>query len=633
MSTKILSGKLCFFTWASLLVMLSSRASAQLVTGDQADVLYRSIKSLEAYFPTPPAFDTLTVVILDARTGRTSGAGTFPRLPFPWLARTAPPKPVNAKIGDKTANADLTPLEFDADRVPEITINAIDVGVRFVVENATTPFSVVVNGTKVVPSAGQTAVMVNIKDAKQVDWSIQYGTRRAFGTFTVRRSPWPLAGAFTIPALPVAILYEPPMDHAKQNKTMMTGQSQVGTSVTTSFSSVDHGGKQAMPTGFEDVEAFKADARMVSDGLGVVVQAGGMAANASGDPVAMTAAKTAQQVSDGLKKVVGALDDLLGKASASQQIDRTSLHEHRLDISSGTSVGDVTNAFLGPGLGDNITYLRDVRFVYLGAGDKFAVTPVGYRREVSRSVAQLRSDLDSIQNKAGGNSAALDTLRGPNSGLTRKSIEALLTIDPFVAGGQAASLDPKRFLSEEEFEVNGKCRDETVWQSTSQADKDGSITTTSYVEDLQKGMLAFLGLGVTESVHINNATTESSSTERTKGHTQSAGLHLCADATEDYAVDIFYDRVYGTFAVRLAPTIVEPVISGTLVDANGVAKPHERIVVNAGGRQYVTFSDANGRYALRGANIPLGAATLTAAGHQQAVHLQRRALPTEVRVP
>ena len=137
---------------------------------------------------------------------------------------------------------------------------------------------------------------------------------------------------------------------------------------------------------------------------------------------------------------------------------------------------------------------------------------------------------------------------------SRDSLSALLALDPFVAGGPNAWLDPNRFVPADPARITASVGNDvyTVSHAVTATDRTASSQFTTLVTDQRAGWLAFAGIGVLSSAKISSSTT----------HTQSQDLSVIDTVTTSVAVyanpdrpvfDVFYDRVFGGFAFRQAP--------------------------------------------------------------------------------
>jgi len=91
------------------------------------------------------------------------------------------------------------------------------------------------NGVTVRASPGQRVISIDVKNATGVDWKITSRYRSFHDRLLLTRPPIVGAGVFTLPALPVAIIYEPPPDRLRRNSAKYTANQTVGATTRTTF--------------------------------------------------------------------------------------------------------------------------------------------------------------------------------------------------------------------------------------------------------------------------------------------------------------------------------------------------------------------------------------------------------------
>jgi len=177
---------------------------------------YRMVKGVENIFPIPAPTATVRVGSFDPATGIFEGlCSTTEWQPAdrehlkPWK-KTFPPS--------AQANGVNAILEFEI-------LNPAPAGTR-----------VTANGVTVRASPGQRVISIDVKNATRVDWKITSRYRSFHDRLLLTRPPIVGAGVFTLPALPVAIIYEPPPDRLRRNSAKYTANQTVGTTTRTTFS-------------------------------------------------------------------------------------------------------------------------------------------------------------------------------------------------------------------------------------------------------------------------------------------------------------------------------------------------------------------------------------------------------------
>ena len=147
---------------------------------------------------------------------------------------------------------------------------------------------------------------------------------------------------------------------------------------------------------------------------------------------------------------------------------------------------------------------------------------------------------------------------------------------------------------------------------------------TVETDDYSEGFWTAIGIGDPsfENKTVVTSTQHSSMGQTAQTSSAKAELHLFGDASGHYAVKVFYDKVFGTFAFKRGATS-QIVLTDILKDDLGHVVPNTPVVVTAGGHSFTTVTDAGGRFTLRSDDIPNGPATLTARGIQRALTVKR----------
>jgi hypothetical protein len=516
------------------------REELKIMTQQLMDQVYRQIKDLEGTFPIPRPATTIKVGTFYAATGNFTGMVS--------TAEWEPPDedhhhPVKVMVP------------------PVVEVNAVDVVLEFEVKNPPGGFTVTANGITASAPANQRTVSLNVKDATSVHWTVRSGNKSFSDGLVIERPPIVGAGAFTVAALPLAVVYEPPPDRQKRNKATYSVTKSVGTTISTSFSQEE---STTRPThsayrSLEDLQkSMKTFASVIEKAPKV--------------PHAAAIAKALQAIAGGL-----------GQVSATQTHGQTVAREDTLALLQmvGTII-DTGENHGGPAIGDIIYYVKNAKLVWLAPGGRLTLALLGYDAIGHIGVDFLKTHL--------GNTT--------QTGLDRDTGQALLNLDPFVAGGPEASLSPARFDLVKTYDVRGidGWHTEPFSQTITQVDRDATTNFTVKLEDYRKGWLSFLGLGVTEDKAVKTTVTHSSSTEATQTITTEVSVTFFGGADEVYSVEVYYDRVFGTFAFRNVSVRAKPVISGTVLNAAGRPLARELVSLTMGDKLFSTHTDKQGRF-------------------------------------
>ena len=85
---------------------------------------------------------------------------------------------------------------------------------------------------------------------------------------------------------------------------------------------------------------------------------------------------------------------------------------------------------------------------------------------------------------------------------------------------------------------------------------------------------------------------------------------LCAELDETYLLQVYVDRVFGTFAFQKRLGLTKPAVSGTVTSARGRPIAAEPVTLLIGGKSYVTYTDRNGAFRFYDKAIASGKASL-----------------------
>jgi hypothetical protein len=527
--------------------------------------VYNAIKALEAEFPIPQATATCVIGTFDAQLGHFTYAVPTETLNEP-LPRTGP---------------GAGPFMKPSPHLPPRTIAVVSV---LNAENVTLQFNVtnrqgrdfilsVPGHPDVHAPQGEDFVRLNVGQASGITgFTLTCGKR-----FT---SSGPIeinyrlvgVGVFTIPALPLSIVYAPPADQSKKNTASWSFSKSSGVSFTLDSS-------KTTSTQSHDVQ-FGA--------LGDLVSAIDTVAKELGD--------SHKDITGPLGKASAALSiipKLVGQTTITNQVSTTSDKKRVLSLTF-TEQQKVTTTpdAGGPGSGDLIYYLVNVRLCWVADNGTLHLALLGCdsNEVASISVGFLRN-------------------HGAQTGLSPAAIQSLLALDPFVAGGPQASLTLPRFkpATPPVLEVNAT----NDWQISesytfSQADTSTTQTNNVHVTDMQAGWLSILGIGPSKTETDTIACSFSSAIQTSVERTISDAANLFAGTDEIYSLEIYVDVIFGTLAFRSAPITATAKLAGTVHDTFNRPVPYAQVMLVNNGKQYLTRADAQGRYAFHSASIAPG---------------------------
>ena len=392
---------------------------------------------------------------------------------------------------------------------PAVTsIDAVNATLRFHVTNNNGLFRVTIDGKNYYPEGGLDYVDVDVSRAKTTSWTARAGIKNHSDELIIGRMDVDGVGAFEIAAWPIVMLYEPPTNNAETNEATFTKLSQrtsvtqIGQTQSESSSKAKFGTTQALSQGIQKLAGKLAKANPAFSVL----------ANA---------------------------DNLLGTVSTSV-IEGTSISSSQtFEFSHSDMLSMATSADLGPGRGDVIGFLENARLAWTMVNGDITVTLIDYGAVTYRSVYQLRADLLALR---GGGQASY-------SGLDEATLEQLLELDPFYTG-EEAPLDSPRFEYLETINIGGASITASLGYTHKTTDTQATTGYSGVVTDTQSGWLSVVGLGVSTDGKTTVKTSQSSSRSVTVGETVTSSFSLGAETEESYTVEAYYDRVFGTFALR-----------------------------------------------------------------------------------
>ena len=512
------------------LTLLAASAPALLAQGPSP---FQKLRAIEQTFPRV-ALDTVEVGTFDVSTGKFAGTVSTPAKRVCELGPNG--KPV---------------CSIEKEELPVLVARARKVDLLFRVVNAQGTITATANGTaaSAPPSAGSVVVPVTGNPAPgdtahsrwNVKWRVASSGKSYADSLIIDRMSFGL-GAFTIPVLPVAIIYDPPQDNLRENTETYASSVTYGTNVTLSLSS------QSGFTG-ETSTMFSPFVDFYS-GLKQTGQAASM----------IPALKAVGTV---LSTAASVLPQIFGTASATQQDATTQVSgsTHSLSIMTKQSY---KTARLGPGKGDVFVFYKNFHVAWLSrCCVPLLLTPLGADLLGSNTVGELKADLDSI--RTGRRSL------GMHSHLDSLSIQGLLALDPFVAGGNSAALSTQRFDSLTPSYSLSSLPVPFGWSITeTNTQRLGTTKLSQRLEKDDAGLLGPLGLGYgpDSSGTITASITQSNLTETSVQQAWNVDVLLGGPGLDTNVVNGFYDRVFGTVAVRIIPSGPDVVAGDIATDSS-----------------------------------------------------------------
>jgi hypothetical protein len=383
-------------------------------------------------------------------------------------------------------------------------------------------------------------------------------------------------GAFTIPALPMTIVYAPPQ--GKQNKNTMSYSDTVTLTRTVSSS-------MSNSTNTKTVQAYSA-ADLIGKVAGAitavvaVVGTGGGAAGAGGlvgalggvvtalvgtgggaTQANMSTADSAKLVSSELSLVANVLNSV--DSSNPSQGDTVSVQtDNSMTLTVSNMSLFASQAGLGPGAGDRIVYLQNVRVVWVAVNGEVGIHVLGFDAVGANSVTDLMQEQSALSGGA-----------SPRLGLDLATIQELLNYDPLTAKRPiviralgAPQVGPPRFVPAHPPERRGSGTGASGDQFQVTFDISTDLKqTTSHVQtsitDSKPGWVSVLFGGSNTATTTTTTFTTSQAIDTKTDDKLTSSLTLFSQGADDaYDVKIFYDCTFGTY---IALDANSPALKGT----------------------------------------------------------------------
>lgn len=467
--------------------LVATLAYASLARADDTPIslneAYKQVKDNEKLMPVPTPVATTNVGTFDAASGTFDGLTTE----VEWF---------NGK-----------PVKI----VPQISINAVNSKLVFGIANSTQSVRVSVTGvgSAMVP-AGRTSISIDVGRLRSVTWSISSGLKIHRDQLTIKRPTFIGAGAFTIPALPVAVIYDPPQDPTGSNSVVYTRTTSVGTSVGFSVRKSTSTTQPAINPTFSELGMFQQQ-----------LQASAGFATATGNGTVATALNAISGALGKAKRNVTSAEDSLSTSRRSY----TFTESHSCTLDAGVF-------HLGPGHSDMIAYMRNVRVIWFDNGTATSLLVLGYQSLDCTTIDQLRSGI---------------------SGLDATTASALVALDPFAVLGPKAPLatDPRYVGLPGIGLLPDVLVTATYLQQLLVESSHVETSSRTVTDDLGAGLLSIIGLAPSESQQVSSTLSVSNSADSVESTTVSTTLTartlVPGERTE---LAVFYDRVFGNVAFQ-----------------------------------------------------------------------------------
>jgi len=545
--------------------------------------VFQRIKSLESAFPLPIDYFTIDMGTFDAATGAFAGRITHSRTdpePIEHGPHQHPSNPKPHFQGEFWVSTTIdSRWRKTLTRVPAPKVGLVPVLLKFNIKNqGASSWAVVVAGETKTVRAGQSSILINIWDHGSANWSVKCGAKSYTDRILIQRSAVRIvgAGAFSIPVLPLSIIYAPPADAAGLSKAVYETSESVGTTTSLLFSNEASSSKPSLPPRLSSLKNLQS----AMNGLSALF-------GESEDP-------TMQGLSQALGKIAAGIGTISGTVTTGT-VDEDS---HSLTITesrSQTLYAETKNG--GPGAGDAIHYLRDAKFAWLMADGELQISLLGASNASYPAAYLIANASDPSKTQ-----------------LSPELVQQLLSLDPFVAGGSMTHLPADRFedmnsLVGGPFEYGGGQTLSRAYEQTfATTDTRAHTSYTSHAQDFEPGWLSMLFGAEAEGLKTTLSVTQAAGTSHTE--TQSFRWDLHSGTNERFVVSMWRDRIFGTYAFTQEPVSATARIKGVAKGADGLPLKQQRVQLQTPGKIYSTITDEAGRFAFFAQSIVPGKATL-----------------------
>lgn len=519
--------------------------------------IYDTIKAQEAHFPIPTPSATITVGTFNAVSGDFQYAvPTYSKI----VVTPADPHP----------GGNLKPTRETIVGGDVHAVNVYGLRLRFNVTGRQGSFSVYVPGTPAVQAAAN-SVEVDVGTANSVTFTLACNGNEFSPELPLTITRHIIAaGAITIPALPVTIIYAPPVDQQKKNVASWTATDVTGNTTTVSFSD-QYTTTVPVPSPFRPWLELTGEMKIASTILGKVPNA----------------------IAQAVGGVLGVISGLLGTSVTTGSSGTTVLDQQTLTLTLSAQDTVITNPNGGgPGSADVLYFLKNAKLCWFTNGGPIQLALLGWDAEDTLTASLLQNQNPPVP-----------------TGLEQATRDALLKLDPFVAGGPAALLPPPRFQYIDTFDVNATHIYNLSYTITN-TDLLQNVRTETSVEDDTASFLAFANIGVTQTVKAQSILTQTSAAQTTTTKTITRQVQFFANPTEYYSVEVYCDVIFGTFAFRSVGSSAGPVMVGRALDKLGKPLALSEVTLLSNGKHFRTISDANGNFSFRAATIQPGKAQI-----------------------
>ena len=392
----------------------------------------------------------------------------------------------------------------------------------------------------------------------------------------------PQLGAFVVPHLLLAVVYEPPGSQSSSSFAMSN-------TVGTRYRFEIEGGSGIIKT--VDTGALLGTLAEIASGSGGFLAA-------LGNPVGWAGAGAVAPYVTAVGAVLTVIHGLEGSETTSTTEVTTTGTSQTSGWSMTVKKTYSTGVHQYPGEGDKFIILDDVLFVYSVMGSKVVLAPVAFTQDRSETISQITSEL-------------------PAHYVQRvRALDAILTPPPaahtslHVPARFHFSLPRLQYYMTARCETQGPTSIDLTMAGYEATGTSKTVTTTTQVTHKAGWFDALLG---TTSPDMYYKSSYSNSTESWEEQSQSTSITLgCPEfAPETRYVEIYVDNAFGTFLSKLAgpvPSVAS--LTGRVVDGMGRPAANVQLILETPTKLYAERSRLDGTFAFYTETIPPSSAKL-----------------------
>lgn len=531
----------------------------------QNNNIYNQLKQLEQQMALPmDAVAKLNVATFNGQTGKCTGLVT--RNVSEEVEIGPNGKPIIRNETEIKPKANLPPSE------------EVELGFKFTNLRQGATLRVSGKSYSIPANATSYTVQINGKNGKRnITYSIRSGSKSYSDEFELTQSIANLAGAgaFTIPYLPVGLIYQPPLDREKENFAMYSNTKGIGATV-----------NMTLTNDQSNTKAIFSRKEYISEKLGAVSR---LLMN-SGNPKA--------EALGSVLKIYKTVLDGLGTYSGQKEEGTETSNSTTFGFQNTQSESIKTVGTDGPGKDDLICFRKNVKVVWFHDGKQLYLLPIADDGKECLRAETLKAQIQAA------------------TGDRKIALEQLLALNPLAANPSSPVLPGARFQKLETYTINGAEIEYGISTTEFSSTSNSTSNYTFKIEDYRKGWLSYFGLGTTEDKTVKTKITQTSTNTTSSSNTVSAQFTLHAEADEIYTVDVYYDNLFKTFLLKKQSGL------GVLVSQGVLDAKNELVTLQVNGQTYKTRTDANGKYVIYNNSPVTGKATLKAKGKEQSLDLK-----------